>query len=180
MDKITKSLQIYLKMRGIKFKSMFNIDTPTRLEEQTSTVFHITRTIDKVKMSIVIDVYSKDNTVYLSAYPWFVFSDEKMEELKVFENKWNGVGMFSTLTIEEERGVIEPNKYCFRMTSRILSEENGLNHQLWKKYIELIIKESIDAWEMFDKIINPALFYSMQKLACEYGINDTFKAYNFN
>lgn len=180
MDKITKSLHGYLKNARIKYKAMFNTDAGNQLEEQTSTVFHVTRKIDEEKMSVLVDVYPKDNTVYLSAYPWCVFSDERMEELKEFENKWNGIEMFSTLSIEEERGVIEPDSYCFHLTSRILAEKDGLSRQLWKKYLELLIKETLDAWEMFEKIINPSLFDFMLSSAFGDETDVTFQAYSFN
>lgn len=180
MDKITKSLQSYLKKNGIKFKSMFDADTRSRLEEQTSTVFHITRKIDEVKMAVIIDIYPKDQYVFLSILPFFVFSDDKMSELKAVENKWNRTGTFSTLSIEEERGVIEAYKYCFKLSSWILAENNGLSHQLWKKYLELIIEETLDAWEMFEKILNPDIFEILPLLSFENGTDATLHSYRFN
>lgn len=180
MDKITNSLQNYLKKRRIKSKSMFNADVEFRLEEQTSTVFHVTRKFDKLKMSVVIDIYPKDKTVYLSAHPWDLFDNSRMDELKSLESKWNGIGMFTTLSIEEEKGVIEPDRYCFQLTAKFLADKEGLSFTLWDKYIKLLIKESLDAWEMFYKIINPEFCEFLQYIVLEDGSDATFQAYSFN
>lgn len=156
MDKITKSLHSYLKNSHIKFNTLFNYDRRTRLGYPTSTVFHITRKIDRHTMTVIIDISPNDHTIYLISFPSVDFGSEKLVEIKKFQNKWNRIGMFTSLCVEEEQGVIEPYRYCFSLTSRILSENIGLSCQLWERYLNLIIMESLEAWKIFDKILgNP-------------------------
>ncbi|MDE5857135.1 MAG: hypothetical protein K2H32_02090 [Muribaculaceae bacterium] len=150
------------------------------MQEGTSTIFHVTRIIDEAKISIVTDVYPQDHLVYISAHPWTVFNESDLDELKIFEQKWNKIGMFSTLTIEEERGVIEPDKYCFHLTGRIITDKNGLGTQLWGKYIENLIKETLDAWAECDKIVDPTIFEFMNSLVKEDETDASFKAFRFN
>lgn len=158
MDQITKSLQNYLTKNRIRFKSMFNRRRDCRLDDQTSTVFHINSELDNVKMSIVIDIYPKDKMVYLSVHPWDVFDNNKMDELKVFVNKWNNNSMFSTLSIEEEKGVIEPDRFCFQLTGRLLAEKEGLSFKLWENYLKLIVKETLHTRVKLFEIINPGSY----------------------
>lgn len=180
MDKITDSLHLYLKKSRVRFNTIFNNDRRTRLEELTSTVFHITRNIDRQKMTAIIDISPKDYTIYLTFYPFVNFSNEKMMEIKKFLNKWNRIGMFSSLTIEEEKGVIEPERYCFNLTSKILSENVGLSCQLWERYLNLLIKESLEAWHRFDIILGSPLYETIKSRGNDYVEETNFKEYRFN
>ncbi|MDE7154853.1 MAG: hypothetical protein K2N79_01020 [Muribaculaceae bacterium] len=180
MDLITKSLQNHLRLNDVKYKTIYNTEGAAIMQEGTSTIFHVTRIIDEAKISIVTDVYPQDHLVYISAHPWTVFNESDLDELKIFEQKWNKIGMFSTLTIEEERGVIEPDKYCFHLTGRIITDKNGLGTQLWGKYIENLIKETLDAWAECDKIVDPTIFEFMNSLVKEDETDASFKAFRFN
>lgn len=180
MDLITRSLQNYLRSNLIKHKTIYNTDGCACMQEGTSTIFHVTRIIDEAKMSIVADVYPQDNLIYISAHPWAVFNENKLDKLKNFEQKWNKIGMFSTLTIEEENGVIEPDKYCFHLTGRIIVDNNGLSTHLWEKYIKNIIDDTLDAWAECDKIVDPTIFEFMNSLVKEDGTDASFKAFRFN
>ena len=84
------------------------------------------------------------------------------------------------LTIEEENGVIEPDKYCFHLTGRIIVDNNGLSTHLWEKYIKNIIDDTLDAWAECDKIVDPTIFEFMNSLVKEDGTDASFKAFRFN
>ena len=74
-----------------------------------------------------------------------------MNEITTFANKWNRTGMFSTIVLDEEKGVVEPETYCFSFISQTLTEKDGLSFRLWRRYIDLIIQESLEAWGMIHK-----------------------------
>ena len=179
MDKITQSLQCYLNRAKIKFNTLYNLDKATQFEEQTSTIFHITRKIDGRKMAIVIDIYPHKNRLFFSTHPFLVFDEKEMSEITTFANKWNRTGMFSTIVLEEENGVVEPETYCFNLISQTLTEKDGLSFRLWRRYIDLIIQESLEAWGMIHKILNLPFKKPLELIESEKK-EDSIKEYSFN
>ena len=179
MDKITQSLQSYLIRSRIKFKTLYNLDRATRFEKQTSTILHITRKIDGRKIAIVIDIYPLKNKLFFSVYPFFAFGKKERREITRFANKWNRTGRFSTIVINDEKGIVEPEIYCFNLISQTFAEKEGLSYKLWQRYYDLIIEESLEALGMIHKILNlpiqkPAELIDLEKK------ESPFKEYSFN
>ena len=179
MDKITQSLQCYLNRAKIKFNTLYNLDKATRFEKQTSTIFHITRKIDGRKMAIVTDIYPQQNKLFFSTHPFLAFDGEERKEITIFANKWNSIGMFSTIVLDEEKGVIQPETYCFNLISQTLTENNGLSFKLWRRYFDLIIEESLEAWGMIHKILNLPFKEPLELIESRKN-EDSLKEYIFN
>ena len=79
-----------------------------------------------------------DYMFFLSAYPDVIISHENIDKMRALEMKWNRSGFMSTLVIEEEKGVVMPDIYCFKLTAFGFSGENGLEESVWKRYIDKI------------------------------------------
>lgn len=146
MDRITESLQSYLKSAKIPYKTMFNGEG-----ESTSTVIHIQNPNDKDEIiDIVIDVYPEDGHFSIDAYPRYVFTENHLEKVRSLENEWNRTGMFTSLIVEEEDGVEEPDCYCFHILIRGISDPSGMTKYLWERYL----KEAEDStWLAWEKIV---------------------------
>ncbi|MDE6650673.1 MAG: hypothetical protein K2K45_12165 [Muribaculaceae bacterium] len=82
-----------------------------------------------------------DYMFFLSAYPNVIISRENIDKMHALEMKWNRSGFMSTLVIEEEKGVVMPDIYCFKLTTCGFSGENGLEDSVWKRYIDKIEQE---------------------------------------
>lgn len=142
MDSITKSLREYLDSVQISHMTMYNTDCGKKTGNPTSTCFIYECVKNPVrKMSIVIDIYPEDQMFFLSAHPHVIFDDKNIDQLQAFETKWNRSGFMTSLVIEEERGVVMPDTYCFKLTACGFSGESGLEESVWKRYIEKIKQE---------------------------------------
>lgn len=142
MDSITKSLREYLDSVKISHTTMYNTDGGNKIGNPTSTCFicECENNAER-EMSIVVDIYPMDCMFILSAYPSVIISNENIDRMHAFEIKWNRLGFMTSLMIEEERGVIMPDTYCFKLTACGYSGENGLEESVWKRYIEKIKQE---------------------------------------
>ena len=102
-----------------------------------------------------------------------------MNEITTFANKWNRTGKFSTIVLEEEKGIVQPETYCFNLISQTLTEKDGLSFRLWRRYIDLIIQESLEAWGMIHKILNLPFKKPLELIESEKK-EDSIKEYSFN
>ena len=87
--------------------------------------------------------------------------------------------MFSTIILEEENGVVEPETYSFNLISQTLTEKDGLSFKLWRRYFDLIIEEALEAWGMIHKILNLP-FKEPFELKESEKKEDSIKEYSFN
>ena len=152
MDEITKSLQTYLKSANIPYKTMFNAESSTAEGEPSSTVIHI-QNPDNLEefVDIVIDVYPEDGNFNIEAFPRYAFREKYLEKVRTLENKWNRTGMFTSLIVEEEDGVVEPDYYSFHILIRGFSDPSGMTEFLWSRYL----KEAQDStWLAWNKIVD--------------------------
>ena len=151
MDRITKSLQTYLKSAKIPYKTMFNAEGGAIEGESTSTVIHIQNPDDYEEIvDIVIDVYPEDGYFNIEAFPRYVFTEQNLEIVRAIENKLNRTGMFTSLIVEEEEGVVDPDCYSFHILIRGISDHSGMSEYLWSRYL----KEAEDTtWLAWKKIV---------------------------
>ena len=159
MDKITESLKKYLDSAGISHETSFESYGGLNNDYPTSTCFH-REDVNNPKrcMSVVIDIFPKKNLFYITASPFVVFGDRKMDELRDFESKWNRIGMMTTLAIKEEVGVLELDVYCFKLNLCGFCDNNGLEETIWRKYLERVENETWEAWEKVSEIVG-GFFY---------------------
>lgn len=151
MDRITRSLQSYLKSSKIPYKTMFNAEGGAIEGEPTSTVIHIQNPDNHEEIiDIVIDVYPEDGNFNIEAFPRYVFTEQYLEKVRAIENKWNRTGMFTSLIVDEEEGVVEPDCYSFSTLIRGISDPSGMSEYLWSRYL----KEAEDnTWLAWKKIV---------------------------
>ena len=157
MDKITESLKNYLDAAGIPHQTIFNSKNSLNKEYPTSTCFH--REDLPQRMSIVVDIFPEENKFYITSSPMVVLSGGNMDRLRDFESKWNRCGMMTTLTIEEENGVLEPDVvYCFTLGLSGFCDSNGLEETIWRKYLERVENDTWSAWDKVSEIVG-GFFY---------------------
>ncbi len=148
MDRITKSLQTYLKSANIQYQTLFNSDTGNKKGNPTSTSFHVKNSGDTSQIvNIIIDIFPKDCQIFLSAHPRVVIDGEGMDKIKALEIKWNACGLFTRICVSEEMGVVEYDRYCFQLILQGISDRNGLSNYVWKRYIEILISDTFEAWD---------------------------------
>lgn len=148
MNRITKSLLAYLKSAKIPYKTMFNTEGGAIEGESTSTVIHIQNPDDDEEIvDIVIDVYPEEGNFNIEAFPRYVFTGKYLEKVRALENKWNRTGMFSSLIVEEEEGVVEADCYCFHILIRGISDPSGMSEYLWSHYLKQAEDNTWLAWE---------------------------------
>ena len=147
MDRITQSLQTYLKSAKIRYQTLFNYDTGNKTGNPTSTCFHVKNSEDPGQITdIVIDIFPKDSQFFLSAHPRVVIDGEGKNRIKALEIKWNACGLFTRIRVSEEMGVVEDDLYCFSLILQGISEPNGPSKYVWKRYIEMLKNDTSEAW----------------------------------
>ena len=156
MDKITESLKKYLDSAGISHQTSFKSDGGLNMGYPTSTCFH--REDLPQRMSIVVDIFPKENQFYITSSPMVVVSDRNIDKLRDFESKWNRSGMMTTLATKEEDGVLELDVYCFTLNLCGFCDNNGLEEMIWRKYLERVENETWEAWEKVSEIVG-GFFY---------------------
>ena len=88
MDRITQSLQTYLKSAKIQYQTLFNSDRGNKTGNPTSTSFHVRDSEDPGQITdIVIDIFPKDSQFFLSAHPRVVIDGEGKNRIKALETK---------------------------------------------------------------------------------------------
>ena len=151
MDRITQSLQTYLKSAKIKYQTLFNSDTGNKNGNPTSTSFHVKNSAAPSQVAdIVIDIFPKDSQFFLSAHPRVVIDGKEIGKIKALETKWNTCGLFTRISVSEEMGVVEDDHYCFSLRIQGISDPNGPSKYVWKRYIEILKSDTFEAW---DKIV---------------------------
>ena len=147
MDRITQSLQAYLKSAKIKFQTIFNSDTGNKNGNPTSTSFHVKNSAAPRQVAdIVIDIFPRDSQIFLSAHPRIVIDSEEIGKIKALEIKWNACGLFTRIRVLEEMGVVEDDRYCFSLMIQGISDPNGPSKYVWKRYIEILKSDTFQAW----------------------------------
>lgn len=147
MDRITQSLQTYLKSANIRYQALFNSDIGNKNGNPTSTSFHVKNSAAPSQVAdIVIDIFPKDSQFFLSAHPRVVFDGIGMDKIKALETKWNACGLFTRINISEEMGVVEDDRYCFSLMVQGISDPNGPSKYVWKRYIEILKSDTFQAW----------------------------------
>ena len=147
MDRITQSLQAYLKSAKIHYQTLFNSDTGNKKGNPTSTSFHVKNSADPSQVAdIVIDIFPKDSQFFLSAHPRIVIDGEEIGKIKALETKWNACGLFTRIRVSEEMGVVEDDRYCFSLMVQGISDPNGPSKYVWKRYIEILKSDTFQAW----------------------------------
>lgn len=142
MDSITKSLREYLDSVKISHTTMYNTESGKKIGNPTSTCFICEcENNPEREMSVVVDIYPEDQMFFLSVHPHVIFDDKNIDQMQAFETKWNRSGFMTSLVIEEERGVVMPDTYCFILEVCGFSGESGLEESVWKRYIEKIKQE---------------------------------------
>ena len=148
MDRITQSLQTYLKSANIRYQTLFNSDTGNKNGNPTSTSFHVKNSADPRQVAdIVIDIFPKESQFFLSAHPRVVFEGEVADKIKALELKWNACGLFTRISVSKEMGVVEDDRYCFSLRLQGISDLNGSSKYVWKRYIEILKRDTFDAWD---------------------------------
>lgn len=148
MDRITQSLQTYLKSARIQYQTLYNSDTGNKKGNPTSTSFHIKNLEDPNQVAdVIIDVFPKNSQIFLSAHPRVVIDGEGMSKIKALEIKWNACGLFTRISVSEEMGVVEDDRYCFQLILQGISDRNGLSNYVWKRYIEILRSDTFKAWD---------------------------------
>ena len=148
MDRITQSLQAYLKSAKIKYQTLFNSDTGNKKGNPTSTNFHVKNSEDPIQVvDIVIDIFPEYSQFFLSAHPRVIIDGEGMDKIKALEIKWNACGLFTRISVSEEMGVVENDRYCFSLMLQGISDLNGPSKYLWKRYIEILKSDTFKAWD---------------------------------
>ena len=148
MDRITQSLQTYLKSANIRYQTLFNSDTGNKKGNPTSTSFHVKNTADPSQVAdIVIDIFPKESQFFLSAHPRVVFEGEVADKIKALEIKWNACGLFTRISVSKEMGVVEDDRYCFSLRLQGISDLNGSSKYVWKRYIEILKRDTFEAWD---------------------------------
>ena len=147
MDRITQSLQTYLKSAKIHYQTLFNSDTGNKKGNPTSTSFHVKNSEDPDQVAdIVIDIFPKYSQIFLSAHPRVVIDGEGMDKIKALETKWNARGLFTRISVYEEMRVVEDDHYCFQLMLQGISDANGQSKYVWKRYIEILKSDTFLAW----------------------------------
>lgn len=147
MDRITQSLQAYLKSAKIQYQTLFNSDTGNKNGNPTSTSFHVKTPVDTSQVvDIVIDIFPRDCQFFLSAHPRVVIDGERVDKIKALENKWNACGLFTRINVSEEMGVVEDDSYCFSLILRGISDLNGPSKYVWNRYIEILKNDTFGVW----------------------------------
>lgn len=142
MDNITKSLREYLTSVSINHNTLFNSDCGNKIGKPTSTCFLCELEEEsKREMSIVIDIYPEEQMFIISAHPNTIIEEKSIGHMQAFEMKWNRSGFMSTLIVEEERSVIQPDTYCFKLMVCGFCSESGVEESVWDKYIRKIKHE---------------------------------------
>ena len=148
MDRISQSLQTYLKSANIRYQTLFNSDTGNKNGNPTSTSFHVKNSADPSQVAdIVIDIFPKESQFFLSAHPRVVFEGEVADKIKALENKWNACGLFTRISVSKEMGVVEDDRYCFSLRLQGISDLNGSSKYVWKRYIEILKRDTFEAWD---------------------------------
>lgn len=142
MDSITKSLRGYLDSVKISHTTLFNSENGKKIGYPTSTCFVCEcENNSEREIYIVVDIYPEDQMFFLSAHPNVIFEDYNIDKMQALETKWNRSGFMTSFMIEEERGVIKPGAYCFKLMVCGLCGENGLEESVWKMYFDKILQE---------------------------------------
>lgn len=144
MDHITKSLQNYLETVHIKY---YTIQNEGSSSSETSTYFDITDISNNRTISILIDISPKNHNIFLLGYPHIASVNNTIENLISFENQWNKSPIFTTLNITCEKITEFDNLYSFQLSSRILSDANGLTRYLWGQYLKFLYEEFEQIWD---------------------------------
>ena len=148
MDRITQSLQTYLKSANIRYQTLFNSDTGNKNGNPTSTSFHVKNSADPSQVAdIVIDIFPKESQFFLSAHPRVVFEGEVADKIKALEIKWNACGLFTRISVSKEMGVVEDDRYYFSLRLQGISDLNGSSKYVWKRYIEILKRDTFEAWD---------------------------------
>ena len=148
MDRITQSLQTYLKYANIRYQTLFNSDTGNKNGNPTSTSFHVKNSADTSQVAdIVIIIFPKDSQFFLSAHPIVVILSEGMDKIKAMENKWNVCGLFTRICVSEETGVVENDRCCFSVILQGINDSNGPSKYFWKRNIEILKSDTFEAWD---------------------------------
>ena len=148
MDRITQSLQAYLKSARIHYQTLFNSDTGNKNGNPTSTSFQVKNSKDPGQVAdIVIDIFPKNSQFFLSAHPRVVIDCEGIDKIKTLEIKWNACGLFTRISVSEEMGVVEDDRYCFSLILQGICDPNGLSKYAWNRYIEILKSDTFDAWD---------------------------------
>lgn len=148
MDRITQSLQAYLKSAKIQYQTLFNSDTGNKNGNPTSTSFHVKNSEDPNRVAdIVIDVFPDNRQFFLSAHPRVVIDGEGMDKIKALEIKWNASGLFTRINVSEEMGVLDDDRYCFSLILQGISDSNGPSKYIWKRYIDILKSDTFEAWD---------------------------------
>lgn len=147
MDRITQSLQTYLKSAGIQYQTLFNSDIGNKKGNPTSTSFHVRNSADPSQVAdMVIDIFPKDSQFFLSAHPRVVIENEGMDKINGLELKWNACGLFTRISVSEEMGVVEDDRYCFSLFLQGISDLKGASKYVWRRYIEILKSDTFEAW----------------------------------
>lgn len=51
-----------------------------------------------------------------------------MDKIKALEIKWNACGLFTRISVSEEMGVVEDDRYCLQLILQGISDRNGLSN----------------------------------------------------
>lgn len=153
MDKITESLQSFLRKKHIRYQTMFNSTEHWGLSNMTSTCFHLTKGNFGAYISFVIDIDPGNGKFYLSSYPADVIDQAKiLNEIRSYVNQWNRSGNPFKLILEEEKGIPEPNVFCISLYFNGIAPIDGMGTKQWEHYIRAMYQECLRAWNKVDEI----------------------------
>ena len=144
MDRITKSLQDYLKTSDIKFEATKNKDTSNC---KTSTFFELSDTNNSKTMTVLVEVSPETHTIYITVSPHIININKDIEILKCFEAEWNHSQRLTSLSIVKESIDDFYKWYNIQLYSVILSDGIGLTRLLWHKYLDVFFNETLQIWE---------------------------------
>lgn len=88
-----------------------------------------------------------NSQIFLSVHPRAVIDSEGMDKIKALEIKWNACGLFTRISVSEEMGVVEDDRYCFQLILQGISDRNGQSNYVWNRYIEILKSDTFGAWD---------------------------------
>ena len=143
MDQITKSLEDYLKTSLTEFNVS---QKENKSKGVTSTSFDIADPDNYKSMSVLIEISPQTHTIFITGYPHITAVNKDLEQIKSFETEWNKSQKLINFSVSEE-SVAEIYKYYnIQLFSIILSDANGLTRLLWRKYLNMFFKETLQIW----------------------------------
>ncbi|MBD5182329.1 MAG: hypothetical protein HDS99_00865 [Bacteroidales bacterium] len=154
MDRITQSLQTFLKSSKTQYQTVFNSGTENKKSPPTATSFLVKNPKDPNQAAdITIYIFPKNSIFILTSQPIAFIDGKGIDKIKELKIKWNMNELFSRISVlgmdDEEDGC-----YRFSLTLYGVSDPDGSSKYVWMRYIEMLKSETFDAWKAIAALYN--------------------------